>query len=217
MGIRSTPRRAERTAESRRLLLTAAREVFERCGYQAATMDQIADAAGFTKGALYSRFDSKADLFLVLFEGRIDQSVSELKVASGREASADEVFRRWLERTRAEPAWSLLVLEFRIAAARDPALLDKYAVLYERLVHAVAETVRRAGRDLGFVTEVPPVDLARVGLSFAAGVALERATSRAFSDRLAERGNSALFTALTRPEAIATRPRSRRARRRKKP
>ena len=63
--------RAEQNDRNRALLLAAARRVFLERGYYAATLDQIADEAGFSKGAVYSRFASKADMFLALLEDRI--------------------------------------------------------------------------------------------------------------------------------------------------
>ena len=67
--------RAEQNDRNRALLLAAARRVFLERGYYAATLDQIADEAGFSKGAVYSRFASKADMFLALLEDRIDYAL----------------------------------------------------------------------------------------------------------------------------------------------
>ncbi len=63
--------RAEQNDRSRALLPAAARRVFLANGYDAATLEQIADEAGFSKGVVYSRFASKADMFLALLEDRI--------------------------------------------------------------------------------------------------------------------------------------------------
>ena len=60
--------RAEQTDRNRAELFAAARRVFLARGYHAATLEQIADEAGFSKGVVYSRFASKADMFLALLE-----------------------------------------------------------------------------------------------------------------------------------------------------
>src|ERR1700691_6279572 len=65
--------RTEQTERNRALLLAAAREVFLERGYHCASVDQIADQAGFSTGVVYSQFDGKADLFLTLLEARIEQ------------------------------------------------------------------------------------------------------------------------------------------------
>jgi AcrR family transcriptional regulator len=58
---------------TRRHLLEAAAIVFAQKGFHAATLDEAAAAAGFTKGAVYSNFKSKDDLFLALFDDRIER------------------------------------------------------------------------------------------------------------------------------------------------
>src|SRR4249920_1855864 len=66
-----TPER--RRALTRRHLLEAAGVVFARQGFHGATLDEVAATAGFTKGAVYSNFTSKDDLFLALLDDRIDR------------------------------------------------------------------------------------------------------------------------------------------------
>src|ERR1700756_5756827 len=75
-----TPER--RRAMTRDHLLAAAAEVFGRRGYHAATLDEVAEAAGFSKGAVYSNFASKEDLFLALLRQRGAQLVSEFAFAA---------------------------------------------------------------------------------------------------------------------------------------
>ena len=58
--------RDERREETRDRLLDAAADVFNRLGYHGASLDAVAEAAGYTKGAVYSNFATKADLFLAL-------------------------------------------------------------------------------------------------------------------------------------------------------
>src|SRR5262249_59530306 len=60
-------------ARNREAVLAAARRVFIDKGYAGATLDAIAEEAGFSKGVMYSQFESKADLFLTLLERRIDE------------------------------------------------------------------------------------------------------------------------------------------------
>ena len=69
--------RAEQSERNRGLVPAAARRVFLACGYQGATLEQIAEEAGFSKGVMYSQFDSKADLFLALLEARISERAAE--------------------------------------------------------------------------------------------------------------------------------------------
>ena len=64
-----------RREDVRRRLLAAAVHVFADAGYDAASLDQVAAAAGFTKGAVYSNFASKDELFFALIEEHITERV----------------------------------------------------------------------------------------------------------------------------------------------
>src|SRR6478609_4634481 len=68
-GMRMT--RAESKQQTREAVLAAARDVFARDGFHGATLDRVAEQAGFTKGAVYSAFASKADLFMAVYEARV--------------------------------------------------------------------------------------------------------------------------------------------------
>ena len=75
--------RVEQSERNRGLVLVAARRVFLARGYHRATLEQIADEAGFSKGVVYSQFESKADLFLALLEARIAERAAENCPAGG--------------------------------------------------------------------------------------------------------------------------------------
>src|SRR5947208_2818313 len=70
-GMTTRLRRPEMVLRNREAVLAAARRVFLDRGYAGATLELIAEDAGFSKGVLYSQFASKADLFLTLLHRRI--------------------------------------------------------------------------------------------------------------------------------------------------
>src|ERR1700684_2339871 len=82
--------REQSRAHTRDRLLTAARRVFARSGFHGASVEEIASEAGFSTGALYSNFDGKEDLFLVLMEREIDEHAREIADAVGERASLAE-------------------------------------------------------------------------------------------------------------------------------
>jgi len=171
--------RAARTEDNGRRLLEAARAVFVRRGYQLATVDDIAAAAGLTKGAVYARFAGKADLLLALLDERIDQRLDELGAlppAGTAPEAVEQVFRQWLERSQ-DAEWNLLILEFRVVAARDPELNRRYAALHDRVVEAVAARIAAAATVAGVRLRWPAEQVARVGLLYANGFLLERAVA----------------------------------------
>src|SRR3984893_11031732 len=73
-----TPQR--RRQQTREHLLAAAAEVFAERGFHGASLDVVAAAAGFTKGAVYSNFKNKEDLFLALLQANYDREMEELRV-----------------------------------------------------------------------------------------------------------------------------------------
>ena len=65
------------TAVTRSALLSAGRSVFAREGYHRASLDRIAAQAGYTKGAVYASFATKADLLLAVYEERVAHRVHD--------------------------------------------------------------------------------------------------------------------------------------------
>jgi AcrR family transcriptional regulator len=187
MGSRLS--RAERTERNRAMVLAAARQVFIDRGYHGATLEQIAESAGFSKGVVYSQFGSKADLFLSLLEERIEERaaknaalVEQLPARGGVATLIEHLARR----DRAEPEWGLLVAEFRVHAARDPKLNKRYAAAHLRtraaLAEALAAVAERCDEQLPFV----PAEMAEVALALATGMLLEQAADpEALGGRLA--------------------------------
>ena len=169
--------RAEQNDRNRALLLAAARRVFLARGYYAATLEQIADEAGFSKGVVYSRFASKADMFLVLLEERIAERAAQNADLAGRLAGTGDftaIIDVAQQADRAAPGWRLLVTEFRVHAARDPELNRRYAALHARTVDrlaAILAAISPRGDDgLAF----PARQLAELVLALEVGIALEQ-------------------------------------------
>ncbi|MEU3471647.1 TetR family transcriptional regulator [Rhodococcus sp. NPDC006774] len=127
-GSTQDRRRPQRTDVRDRLLAAAADEFTER-GYAAAKLTDIADRAGFTKGAVYSNFESKQALFAELLArrsldlaARVLAHISDLDPGAAAGAGGGEI-ASWVV---AEPRWPLLTVEFGILAGRDPAVAERY-------------------------------------------------------------------------------------------
>ncbi len=180
MAARAT--RPERTEQIRGELLAAALDVFVESGYHGATLDQIALAAGYTKGVVYSRFESKADLFLAMLEARIDARAEQNRRLADGLIGVDglvQLIQRLAAVQRDDLTWALLLIEFRAHAARHPELTAAYGRLHagtiERLQSLMAEVVDRdADRGAGGVPDIAPVLL-----GIGAGASLEQAVDPA--------------------------------------
>ncbi len=156
--------------------MAAALDVFLDQGFHGASLDKIAAAAGYTKGVVYSRFASKADLFLALLDDRITQRADDnARAVRGLQGvdGLERLARRLAEQQRQEQAWTLLVLEFRVHAARSPELSARYAELHQRTLDRLATAVRAVLGDGG-----PPARdrrVARALFAIGSGATLEQA------------------------------------------
>jgi AcrR family transcriptional regulator len=126
--------RAEAQAQTRQRLLDAAAVVFARRGLHGASLEEVADEAGYTKGAVYSNFASKEELFLAVLEARFHDRT--------------EFYRQLAEQAAREPgqdlpgllpgldapdeAWCLLETEFWLYALRNPPVRERMAALYRQ-------------------------------------------------------------------------------------
>jgi AcrR family transcriptional regulator len=204
-------RRIEQAALTRERLLEAARAVFTERGFHATSLDAVAVEAGFTKGAVYSQFDSKADLFLALLEQRIASRTQEMWQAAegvrGTVELATVLSRQWDEKLRHDEQWSLLLIEFRLHAARVPELNRRYAALHAKLRDAMAELIEREARESGKTLAVSAQDIARSALAIGTGAVLERcAEGENFPLHLMEMANRALSLGFGVPDPAGGEP-----------
>jgi AcrR family transcriptional regulator len=145
--------------DPREALVEAAAKVFAERGFRAASVDEIAARAGFSKGAVYWHFDSKEDLFFALLEERIDRPVRQ--AIEGLESApadvdmapqADAVFG-WL--TEEQRDLVLLEYEYWSLAVREPRLRERYARRQAQLRDAYARAIELRLEHRG----EPPPDL----------------------------------------------------------
>jgi AcrR family transcriptional regulator len=170
--------RAEQTERNRAALLASARRVFLERGYHGASVDQIAEAAGFSTGVVYSQFGGKADLFLALLEPRIaERAAGNARTVEGLagDAGLSRLLAHAASVDRAEPEWGLLVIEFRVHAARDPELGRRYAAVHQRTLAGMERAVTGLYQRAGQTPPLPPADLARLLVAVGAGARLEQA------------------------------------------
>src|SRR5262245_58658975 len=175
-------RRSEQVERNREAVLDAARRVFLDRGYGGATVDAIAEEAGFSKGVVYSQFGSKADMFMALLEQRIaERAAQNERIAAGKSV-ADAARELLLAANRdvvSERGWARLLVEFRAHAARDPALNRRYADAHRRTVAQLAALLAGIYERAGTSPVVPPQSMAEFVLAMGTGVTLERAANPA--------------------------------------
>ena len=201
----TTARRPPRP-DVRRQVLDAALAEFTRHGYERASLDRIAAAAGFSKGAIYSNFAGKEDLFLSLMDQqvharleRIADAVTSAGTTARQEVVAEHVGRLLTDVIAADTSWQLLFLDYVTHATRDP---TRHAQLTERRrkIRAVVAdaTFDMLGPDHPLWTRFTPDAIAITMLAISNGLALERiADPDGIPDDLLGR----IMQALLRPQA----------------
>jgi AcrR family transcriptional regulator len=135
----------DKSEETRARLLGAAAQVFAKKGYERASVDDIAQAAGFTKGAVYWNFASKEELFLALVRERQAVLVGEFFTAAAN-ARGDEYVSSLADvykRQAPDPNEWKLWMEFVLYALRKPSLARRIRKEGEDSFHALAEQLDR--------------------------------------------------------------------------
>jgi AcrR family transcriptional regulator len=176
----ATPRmtRDERRADTRRRLLAAASDVFARHGYHAASVDAVAEQAGFTTGAVYSAFGSKEELFLGVVDEHLRRNVAALEaaVADGTTVAArvQEGAEHWMQLVERTPEMLLLHTEFWAYAVRDAGVRPRVAAQFAEVRAALCRLLVAGAEDLGLRLTMP-VEHVAVGLdALADGIARQR-------------------------------------------
>jgi len=176
--MRDRPTRAEQVESNRAAVLAAARRIFIAKGYAGATLDAIAEEAGFSKGVVYSQFTSKADLFLALLDARIDARAAQNARLADRTVGAEglvALFENFDRDLRTESGWARLLIEFRAVALRDRKLNRRYAQSHARTIDHLAEVIVQLFARAAVEPPAPPRTMAAFLTAFGTGAVLERA------------------------------------------
>jgi len=132
--------REQSRALTRERLLASAALVFTREGYGGASVERIAEEAGYSKGALYSNFASKEDLFLELVDYHAGRHVAELCAILDATEGADATIGAacaWAAGLDHEPDLRLLLLEMIRRARNDADMRQRHVRLFDEQWHAV--------------------------------------------------------------------------------
>lgn len=158
-------------------VLAAAEAVFPQRGYHGTSVELIAAQAGLTTGAVYSNFDGKPDLFLAVYERRMDGWAAEIAASlqpAEPAAQAAEAGRFWREFVARDRDWILLELEFLAVAARGQGMLERFAAAWRRPRELTSHAL--TGAEAAGMLKLPlaPDQLALLLSSLGVGLLLER-------------------------------------------
>jgi AcrR family transcriptional regulator len=179
----SAPRRLtrkEKQAETRERLLDAAERVFLRRGLQGSSVEEIAAEAGFTRGAFYSNFESKDELFVELLQDRVYRQYAQMAEQAQEQPGTPRERLRWgIERVRdvqkGEDGNLLfrLWLECLTQAARDEEFRKLAATFWSGNRGVLAEQTKATFRELGRKPPLPPKQIATAMIALDVGLAVQ--------------------------------------------
>ena len=173
--------RAERREQTREELLTAAEACFVADGFHATSVDEVAERAGYTKGAVYSNFASKEDLFFGVYQRRVERTLTEVVPAlrrAGAERALDRLATATIQRRDRDDGWLAVFIEFWAHVLRHPELRDRFAAIHARILEPLVEAVRQLAeeRRRALPTDVTALQVALAWNAMEIGLGLERMT-----------------------------------------
>ena len=180
--------RERRRELTRTALIEAAADLFAKLGFHATSLEEIAQAAGFTRGAIYKNFKSKEEILIAVVDWTIERQLAAYADAlenaeastTDRVLAAVEVWTRVVQR---DSDLGLLVLELRLHALRNEEFRPRLAEWERHQLSRVASFIAEQGRVFGLTLTVPPEDLAAIALAGVEGLSQAAAVQGLTAER----------------------------------
>lgn len=179
--------RAESQARTRDQLVTTARELFLTHGYAATSLERVADAAGFSKGAVYSNFRNKNELCLAVLDTIHHEQADSMNTALRTTTTLDELLtalQDWAEHNVGDQAWTELEVEFATNVRHNELIRDELAARDRAIRHGLADLLATHAERLGVALPLSPDDCATTLLSLGIGLGVQRAVDPSIGVRV---------------------------------
>lgn len=198
---------AERREHTRACLLEAAVRVFLRRGLQQASIDELTEEAGYTKGAFYANFKSKEELFLAMLDERFAARLAEIERVLESDQELEEQTRQagedFTSSLRADAEWERLFLEFSAYAARNAEFREELVTRYGALREAMGQRFRRFAERHDLSPSVSADEVALMTFAMANGFAIEKLLEPDIPDEVYSKLLLIFFTGLRTLAATA--------------
>lgn len=165
--------REQSREQTRQRLLDAAQTLFLAKGYLASSVEDIAEEAGYTRGAFYSNFASKAEMFLELLRRDHETVMSEMAALFDDRASRAEMEARvvaFYSQKHRDNKCFLLWIEAKLQSARDPVFRNGFLSFLREQRATIAEFARQFSARVGTPLTMPPEQLALGLLALSEGM-----------------------------------------------
>ena len=196
--------RAERRERTREELISAADSLFTGQGFHATSVDEIAFEAGYTKGAVYSNFESKEDLFFAVYERRADRVAADYERAlleAGPVGGSEHLVAQAARRRGSDDGWLAVFFEFWAHVVRRPELRERFAKIHARVLGPIIASVERFVEERGIELPVEARQYVVAVYAMTICLSLERLTQPEVVDiTLGPRMMRFMFDAPGRPE-----------------
>jgi AcrR family transcriptional regulator len=138
--------RAASRERTRARIVEAAALLFLRKGFGATSLEEIGEEAGFTRGAVYSNFESKTALGIAVIDELYEREVRRLQAAVPDAGDLDarlDALAAWADETIGNPAWARLEIEVAASSTHDDGYRAATAARYARQREIAAEAFER--------------------------------------------------------------------------
>ena len=183
----STLTRREKQQRTRSSLLKAAARLFCREGLEGTSVEQVAQAAGYTKGAFYANFRSKEELFLVMLDERFAQELERLdRALAGRQEPLEEAEAAAADfiHFASDEQWPRLYFQFVAHAVRDEEFRQELATRQQAMRERLTELFRRWKEGVGHAPPIPLEDITAMFFFMADGFLVDQMIDPSFSEEL---------------------------------
>lgn len=178
--------RAESQAQTRELLIQTARRLFVSDGFLGTSLEKVAAAAGYSKGAVYSNFGSKFELGFAVIERIHDEQVQRLREEIADGDSVDELiagFSRWAEKSVGNEEWTMLELELVVGSRGNEQLRREVAQRRHEIAARFSEILEEQRVKLGLELPMEVVEATSLAWTMGVGVGIQRAVDPQFPVR----------------------------------
>jgi AcrR family transcriptional regulator len=191
--------RQEQQEVTRQKLIHSAERLFARVGFEAASVEAIANDAGFSRGAFYSNFSTKEELLIEAFEALCRRMNDETEAILGRSQKADERYRALRSlyvKLASDPQGHALEAECQLCAARNPSFWPRFSKAQDAELHSLAKFLQRYLKERGVTPAVPPEDLALSLIAMSRGLRTYKMVQDSLSRKSIERILNLLFDSI---------------------
>jgi AcrR family transcriptional regulator len=187
MSRRNGLSRLEKQQRTREALLTAASKLFCRRGLEGTSIDEVAEAAGYTKGAFYANFKSKEELFLVMLDEKFSHELERIDRALAGTAEPDQEARAAAAdyiHFASDDEWPRLYFEFAAHAARNEEFRQELATRQQAMRDRLVKVYERWSKDFPVDPPLPLADIAAMTYFMADGFLVDHLIEPGLSEDL---------------------------------